>query len=69
MQAGSASQWCPFTAFPDGFRKLQGVPLKRPGGGREMVEILVLVLLHDEQAVRVAGELALEAGRQTSEPC
>ncbi|MCH1933136.1 IS21 family transposase, partial [Shewanella sp. A25] len=35
---------------------------KRPGGDREMVEILALVLLHDEQAVLTAVELALEAG-------
>jgi hypothetical protein len=36
--------------------------LKRPGGDREMVEILALVLHHDEQAVLCAVELALEAG-------
>jgi len=52
----------PFAEFPSGFRKLQCVLLKRPGGDREMVEILALVLLHDEQAVLAAVELALEAG-------
>ena len=36
--------------------------LKTPGGDREMVEILALVLQHDEQAVLTAVELALEAG-------
>ena len=36
--------------------------LKRPGGDREMVELLALVLHHDEQAVLTAVELALEAG-------
>jgi hypothetical protein len=36
--------------------------LKRPGGDREMVEILALVLHHDEQAVLTAVELALESG-------
>ena len=36
--------------------------LKTPGGDREMVEILALVLQHDEQAVLAAVELALEAG-------
>jgi hypothetical protein len=39
--------------------------LKRPGGDREMVEILSLVLHHDEQAVLCAVELALEAGVPT----
>ena len=36
--------------------------LQRPGGDRELVEILALVLRHDEQAVTMAVELALEAG-------
>jgi hypothetical protein len=36
--------------------------LKRLGGDREMVDILALVLLHDEQAVLTAVELALETG-------
>jgi hypothetical protein len=38
--------------------------LKTPGD-REMVEILALVLQHDEQAVLAAVELALEAGAPT----
>jgi hypothetical protein len=48
--------------MPDAFRRLQGHLLKRPGGDREMVDILSLVLQHDEQAVLSAVELALEAG-------
>ena len=39
--------------------------LKTPGGDREMVEILALVIQHDEQAVLAAVELALEAGAPT----
>jgi hypothetical protein len=39
--------------------------LKTPGGDREMVEILALVLQHDEQALLAAVELALEAGAPT----
>jgi hypothetical protein len=39
--------------------------LKTPGGDREMVEILALVLQHDEQAVLTAVEMALEAGVPT----
>lgn len=43
----------------------RGHLLKRPGGDREMVEILSLVLQHDEQAVLCAVELALDAGAPT----
>jgi hypothetical protein len=35
--------------------------MERAGGDREMMEILALVLLHDEQAVLAAVDLALEA--------
>lgn len=55
----------PFTEMPEAFRQLQGQLLKRSGGDREMVEILSLVLHHDEQAVLCAIELALEAGVAT----
>ena len=48
--------------LPEAFRRLQAVLLKRPGGDREMVDILALVLHHDEQAVLCAVELALESG-------
>jgi hypothetical protein len=44
---------------------LQQRLLKAPGGDREMVEILALVLQHDEQAVLAAVELAIEAGAPT----
>ena len=51
--------------LPPAFRALQQRLLKTPGGDREMVEILALVLQHDEQAVLAAVELALEAGVPT----
>jgi hypothetical protein len=51
--------------MPPAFRALQQRMLKTPGGDREMVEILALVLQHDEQAVLTAVELALEAGAPT----
>jgi hypothetical protein len=58
---GSASAWLvPVAASPAAI--LQSHLLKRPGGDREMVEILALVLQHDEQAVLTAVELALEGG-------
>ena len=36
--------------------------LRRPGGDRERVDILALVLHHDEQAVLTAVEMARAAG-------
>jgi transposase len=62
---GALRNGAPFTRMPDAFQQLQGHLLKRPGGDREMVEILSLVLQHEEQAVLCAVELALEAGAPT----
>ena len=62
---GALRNGAPFTEMPEAFRQLQSHLLKRPGGDREMVEILALVLQHDEQAVLCAVELALEAGVPT----
>jgi len=59
---GALRNGAPFAEFPAAFKRLQTILLKHPGGDREMVEILALVLLHDEQAVLTAVELALEAG-------
>ena len=55
----------PFIELPDAFRQLRQQLLRRTGGDREMVDILALVLQHDEQAVLCAVELALEAGVAT----
>ena len=62
---GALRNGAPFLEMPEAFRSLQGALLKRSGGDREMVEILALVLHHDEQAVLCAVELALEAGVPT----
>lgn len=62
---GALRNGAPFAEMPDAFRRLQSFLLKHPGGDREMVEILALVLQHDEQAVLCAVELALEAGVPT----
>lgn len=51
--------------MPDIFRRLQNHMLRKEGGDREMVDILSLVLHHDEGAVLRAVELALEAGVPT----
>lgn len=62
---GALRNGAPFTEMPDAFRQLQSHLLKHPGGDREMVDILSLVLHHDEQAVLCAVKLALEAGVPT----
>ena len=62
---GALRNGAPFVELPPAFRALQQRMLKTPGGDREMVEILALVLQHDEQAVLAAVELALEAGVPT----
>ena len=71
---GALRNGAPFVEMPEAFRQLQDHMLRKPGGDREMVEILSLVLhhvmpeacfQHDEQAVLCAVELALEAGVPT----
>jgi hypothetical protein len=62
---GALRNGAPFAELPEAFRQLQRHLHGRPGGDREMVEILSLVLQHDEQAVLVAVELALQAGVPT----
>jgi hypothetical protein len=62
---GALRNGAPFAEMPEAFRKLQAQLLRRPGGDREMVDILALVLQHDERAVLCAVELALEDGVAT----
>ena len=62
---GALRNGAPFTEMPDAFRRLQSHLLRKEGGGREMVDILSLVLHHDENTVLQAVELALEAGVPT----
>jgi transposase len=62
---GALRNGAPFVEMPDAFRKLQDRMLRKPGGDREMVDILSLVLHHDEQSVLCAVEMALEAGVPT----
>jgi len=56
---GALRNGAPFTELPEGFRKLQAILLKRPGGDREMADILALVLLHEETLVEQAVREAL----------
>lgn len=61
---GALRNGAPFAELPDAFKLRQALLLKQPGGDREMVEILALVLLHDEQAVLASVELGLEDARE-----
>ncbi|NBO20475.1 MAG: IS21 family transposase [Rhodobacteraceae bacterium] len=62
---GALRNGAPFQELPPAFRQLQDQMLRKPGGDREMVDILALVLQHDEQAVLTAVELALTEGVPT----
>jgi hypothetical protein len=62
---GALRNGAPFVELPEAFKRLQQHLLKQSGGNREMVEILALVLHHDEQAVLCAVELALGDGVPT----
>ncbi len=59
---GAIRNGAPFAELPIAFQSLQTILLKRFGGDREMVDVLALVLLHDEMDVLTAVELALETG-------
>ena len=56
---GALRNGAPFLELPPAFRQLQDHMLRKPGGGRQMVDILFLVLHHDEQAVFTSVKLAL----------
>ena len=65
---GALRNGAPFTELPDSFRQLQAQLLKRPGGDREMVDVLALVLLHDERLVEQAIAEALKQRVEDGEP-
>lgn len=62
---GALRNGAPFAELPDAFRALQQYLLKKPGGEQEMVDILALVLQHDEQAVLLAVDMAHKSGVPT----
>ena len=59
---GALRNGAPFIEMPDAFRQLQDHMLRKEGGDREMVDVLSLVLQHNEEDILCAVELALEAG-------
>jgi transposase len=64
---GALRNGAPFATLPESFRQLQQKLLKRPGGDREMVEVLALVLLHDERLVEQAVAEALQVDRPSKQ--
>lgn len=64
---GALRNGAPFKELPMSFQQLQSRLLKHPGGDREMVDILALVLLHDEQQVVQAVEEALKVERPSKQ--
>jgi len=64
---GALRNGAPFNELPESFKCLQRILLKYPGGDREMVDILALVLLHDEQLVEQAVAAALKAGHASKQ--
>ena len=62
---GALRNGAPFAELPPAFTSLQQHLLKKPGGDREMVDILALVIQHDEQIVLTAVDMALKAGVPT----
>lgn len=59
---GALRNGAPFLTLPAAFMQLQTILDKRSGGDREMVEILALVLYHDQTLILQAVEQALAAG-------
>ena len=64
---GALRNGAPFTELPESFRQLQHILLKRPGGDREMADILALVLLHDESLVEKAITAAMASEHPSKE--
>jgi len=64
---GALRNGAPFSKLPESFRQLQTKLLQRPGGDREMVDVLALVLLHDAGLVEKAVEQALKIERPSKQ--
>jgi len=59
---GALRNGAPFAELPPSLRQLQTTLIKRQDGDKEMVEILALVLHHDERLVEQAVSESLAAG-------
>ena len=64
---GALRNGAPFETMPEPLRKLQGHLLRHAGGDRVMAQVLAAVPVHGLEAMLVAIELALEAGKPSAE--
>ena len=64
---GALRNGAPFKEMPAPLQELQRQLLKHPGGDRVMAQVLGAVNLHGLEAVLVATELALQAGRVSAQ--
>ena len=64
---GALRNGAPFSELPENFRQLQEILLRRPGGDREMVDVLSPVLMHDERLAEQAVTAALEIERPSKQ--
>ncbi len=64
---GALRNGAPFAVMPDALQTLQRHLLRHAGGDRVMAQVLAAVPVHGLEAVLVAAELALEAGRPSAE--
>jgi len=64
---GALRNGAPFKVMPEVLQTLQRHLLRNAGGDRVMAQVLAAVPVHGLEAVLVAAELALEAGRPSAE--
>jgi transposase len=64
---GALRNGAPFRTMPEALQTLQRHLLRYAGGDRVMAQVLAAVPVHGLEAVLVAAELALEAGRPSAE--
>jgi transposase len=64
---GALRNGAPFETMPDPFKQLQAHLLRKAGGDAVMAQVLSAVPVHGLEAVLVAVELALEAGKPSGE--
>ena len=64
---GGLRNGAPFEDMPEPLKQLQAILLRRLGGDAVMAQVLAAVPIHGLEAVLVAVELALEAGKPSGE--
>jgi transposase len=64
---GGLRNGAPFEDMPQPLKQLQAILLRREGGDSVMAQVLAAVPLHGLDAVLVATEMALEAGKPSGE--